>query len=137
MKKLILMSLFMILSSCQYATLKYGYYINPLYVLNEAYESLQTNDHNRWNVLLINEAFTKYGSDKGFANMQKTLNQISEDNLKEPKLISRVPQKYDIYEAKARDYQGRPALRVVIFCETDRVHYCRISDIDNYLNPVK
>jgi hypothetical protein len=137
MKKLILMSLFMILSSCQYATLKYGYYINPLYVLNEAYESFQTNDQNRWNVLLINEAFSKYGNAKGFASIKKTLNEINEENLKEPKLISRVPQKYDIYEARGRDYQGKLALKVVIFCETDRVHYCRISDIDNYSNPIK
>jgi hypothetical protein len=161
--KLALFSLLTLSVACEYGTIKYGYYWNPLTILEKADEALAKNDLGGWTELLSGNTLCIYGSAQGMSNLNSSLSSISTDSFKEPLLQSK---KYlntpsyigywvyyqEVYRAEAKTKTGAKALSLNITCNfghpqkrTDLVNAslgkyktrsCSITKIQNHLNPI-
>ena len=114
-------------TSCEYATLKYGYYWNPLKVAEVAYESIENNRLDLFTEVLSGKAMCTYGSKEGMNNLRRTLPKIDESTLNEPVLVSsehlKRPQYIGYYAyfqqkyvSRALDKSGKTLLKVTILC---------------------
>lgn len=118
----------LLLSSCEMANLKYGYYWNPMKVLSQAEEGIRENNLNKFTDVLSNSALCNYGSEDGMRNLREALNSIDSSTMNAPVKISGkhlskpVWNGYYIYYQEkyvtsAKDLNGEPLLKIIIVCD--------------------
>lgn len=128
MKKISMILTVLLLSSCEMANLKYGYYWNPVKVLSMAEEGIRENDVNELSDVLSDSALCNYGSEEGIINLTNALKNIDSSSFNEPIKISgrHLSQAkwngyyvyyQERYVASAKDLNGRPLLKINILCE--------------------
>ena len=164
MKKNLMCLLLLTFASCTYATLKYGYYWNPVNILSIASDAIETNNEYDWSDVLANKALCVYGTKQGMANVRSTLEKVDEASLQEPVRTSskylKSPQYIgyytyyqETYQSKALDKYGKELLRVKILCNFGlsenstkninlpsikyTVRSCSIVDIKNFDKPLE
>lgn len=162
MKKLISILSILLVSSCEYATLKYGYYWNPITVLSKADESIAHGSVSGLINVLSGKALCEFASEEGIINLQETLAIIPESSFVEPKLFAKkhlAQPDYrgfwvyyqEFYKSYAFDMSGNLALDVTITChigssqhKTELLNnsvskydkkFCQITDIKNLYQP--
>jgi hypothetical protein len=164
MKRLLALFILLLSQSCEYATLKYGYYWNPVTILSMAKEAIENNDVDQFSELLSGKTLCVYGSKEGMINLRKVMSQIDQASIEEPKLVSSKylerPEYIGYYSyfqethvSKAYNHQGQEVLKVTVLCNfgTDELskklvgapiakfntRSCSITGIKNVLNPIK
>jgi hypothetical protein len=161
--KISLLFLLFLSTACEYGTLKYGYYWNPLTVLEKADEALAKGDLDGWSNLLSGKTLCIYGSEEGMRNIRSTMARISTSAFQEPALISK---KYlatpsyigywsyyqETYQAVGKTSSGKTALSVTLICDFGHpqnradlkgaslnrysTRSCSITKMENHLNPI-
>lgn len=127
MKVVLALLTLLLASSCEYASLKYGYYWNPIKVLEEAHESLETNNLSQLTAVLTDKALCSYGSREGLNNLKGSLAKVDESSVQEPVLVSEKylskPQYVGYYSyfqqkyvSRALDKYGHTLFKVTILC---------------------
>jgi hypothetical protein len=161
MKNLVLFFLAVITLSCEYATLQYGYYWNPINVLEHANEAIKNNDQDALSEVLSRNALCNYASEDGIVHIKSSLKKLSSE-LAEPKLVAKKYLKspdyngfwvyyQESYVAKAFTHQNKLALEVKIVCDfgasnsdsrllnasVDKygVRSCSIVKVNDYISP--
>ncbi len=156
--------LVLLASSCEYATLKYGYYWNPIKVLEEANLGIENNNLNQFSDVLSGKTLCIYGSREGMVNIRSALKKVDENSLSEPVLISAkhlsrplyvgyFSYYQEIYESKATSASGQLLLKTTILCNfgttevnakslnaslsTYSTRSCSIVGIKNLVSPIK
>ena len=135
-----LLLMLMLLGSCTYATLTYGYYWNPLTVLTLADEALKIDDENGWTEVLSEKALCGYGTKEGMANVRSTFKKVDESSMQEPVKVSSTYLQspgyvgyYTYYQekyvSKGLDASGKLLLKVTILC-----NFGRTESSKKYLN---
>jgi hypothetical protein len=159
MKTTLSLLLLSLLASCEMATVKYGYFWNPVKILSDAKEAVENNSVEELAEVLSDKALCVYGSESGLANIQDALSHVDSASLREPVLISAkhlsspnyigyFSYYQEIYEATAKNVKGHPVLKVRIVCDYGRdnkdsnylgaplsrytVRSCAINDIRNF-----
>lgn len=128
MKALFLLCLLSLLTSCEYATLKYGYYWNPVTVLAKASQAIESNNLGEWEEVLSGKVLCVYGSKEGMSNIRQTLRKVDQSSLQAPELVSLKyleSPKYvgyfsyyqETFVSKALDMSGKSLLKVTILCD--------------------
>jgi hypothetical protein len=164
MKRFFPLFLLFIIQSCEYATLKYGYYWNPVTILGKAREAIENRDLAQWEDVLSGKTLCAYGTTEGINNIREVMSRIDLNTLEEPVLVSSKHLErpnyigyYSYYQethvTKGYDHRGRELLKVTILCEfgSDELtkslvnaplsryntKSCSITGIKNFHNPLK
>jgi hypothetical protein len=159
MKTTLAVILLSLLTSCDVATVSYGYYWNPLKVLSDANNAIENNNVDALADVLSDKALCVYGSESGLANIKNTLSHVDSSSLSAPVLISAkhlsspnyigyYSYYQEIHEATAKSVKGQTILKVRIVCDFGRdskdtnllgaalskytVRSCAINEIKNY-----
>jgi hypothetical protein len=158
-----LLALFLF-QSCEYATLKYGYYWNPVTILSKAQEAIENRDLGQWQEVLSGKTLCAYGSHEGMANIGQAIKRIDQASIQEPLLVTSKHLErpnyigyYSYYQethiSRAYDHQGRELLKVTIVCDfgsdelskalvkapvsSYKTKSCSITGIKNLEKPLK
>ncbi len=164
MKILFFLLSLMALTSCEFATLKYGYYWNPVNVLAKAADAIEAKDVGSFSELLSGKVLCAYGSQEGVSNLRRTLSKVDQSNLQEPVISeSRHLDKpqyngfytyyQESYVSKVMDAHGRILVKVTLQCDFGSndfsqklvrvspslydVRACSIVDIKNFDKQLK
>ena len=164
MKALFLLGLLSFLTSCEYATLKYGYYWNPVTILSKASQAIETNHLGEWEEVLSGKVLCVYGTREGMSNLRQSMKKMDHSSLQAPELVSSKyleSPKYlgyysyyqETYVSKAYDSNGKSLLKVTILCDFGSndhnshllkasiskysVRSCSIVGIKNFDRPLK
>ena len=129
MKSLFLLTLLLVLNSCEFSTMRWGYYWNPERVLSIAHEAVKEGDLEKWFSVTKDFPYCKYGSKDGLKHIKHIVpKEMDELDVIELNKIQKNNQ--TIYEVEVQSKKNAKTLSLVeITCITGDKSYCDISNI--------
>lgn len=154
MKNLFILSLLVILSSCEFATLKYGYYWNPLKLMEITNSAIDSKDVFSFSDILEGKIMCIYGTAEGLEALGKTKEKLKSTSLSMPALVSSKTydnpvsngiinvSKKEIFKAVANF--GTKKIEITMNCyhgkgltSSASSSYCNIIDIKDEITPIE